>query len=74
MGINVLNRDAVRPLLSPGDYLDIPDLMTALAKNGDPIACYEEDCRWLDIGRMQDYEQANAAFEDNPSLFIPGEK
>ena len=74
MGINVLNRDAVRPLLQPGDYLDIPDLMTALSKSGNPIACYEEDCRWLDIGRMQDYEQANAAFEDNPSLFIPGEK
>ena len=71
MGINVLNREAVRPHLKQGSYMDIPDLMTALATDGKTIACYEEDCRWLDIGRMEDYEQANAVYEDNPTLFIP---
>lgn len=71
MGINVLDREAVRPHLQPGRYLDIPDLMTALADKGRVIACYEEDCQWLDIGRMDDYEQANAVFENNPSSFLP---
>ena len=74
MGINVLNREAVRPYLQPGQYMDIPDLMTALANDDQAIACYEEDCRWLDIGRIDDYEQANAAFAENPTLFMPEDK
>jgi len=74
MGINVLDREAVRPYLQPNRYMDIPDLMTALADDGKVIACYEEECRWLDIGRMDDYEQANAVFADNPSLFMPKDK
>lgn len=71
MGINVLDREAVRPYLHPGQYMDIPDLMMALARDGKLIACYEEDCRWLDIGRIDDYEKANAVFENNPSSFLP---
>jgi NDP-sugar pyrophosphorylase family protein len=74
MGINVLDREAVRPYLNPNQYMDIPDLMTALANDGKIISCYEENCRWLDIGRIDDYEQANTVFADNPSLFMPEDK
>jgi len=74
MGINVLDREAVRNYLHPGQFMDIPDLMTALANDGRVIACYEENCRWLDIGRIDDYELAKADFEDNPSLFMPEDK
>lgn len=73
MGVNVLDRESVRPYLQPNQYMDIPDLMTALAKDGKIIACYEENCRWLDIGRIDDYEQAKAVFEDNQALFMPEE-
>lgn len=74
MGVNILDREAVRPYLQPNQHMDIPDLMTVLANDGRVISCYEENCRWLDIGRIDDYEQANVVFEDNPSLFLLEDK
>lgn len=74
MGINVLEREAVRPYLQPGRYMDIPDLIMALANDGKVVAYCEETCHWLDIGRIDDYEQANVVFEENPSLFMLEDK
>jgi NDP-sugar pyrophosphorylase family protein len=70
MGVNVFNRDKVKPFLTPGKYLDIPDLMSILKHNGLPVYCYHEDCYWLDIGRVEDYQVANQIFEDRRSEFL----
>ena len=71
MGINVLNKNAIRDIVKPGQFMDIPELMLRLKESGRPVYCYSEPCRWLDIGRMDDYQQAVEIFESKPEEFLP---
>jgi NDP-sugar pyrophosphorylase family protein len=71
MGVNVFKKAAVRNFLKPGIYMDIPDLMNRLKKSGSGVYCYSEPCRWLDIGRIDDYQQALLEFEACPQEFLP---
>jgi len=71
MGINVFSKDAIREFVSPGQRLDIPDLMLRLKESGRTVACYSEPCRWLDIGRIDDYQEAVTIFQSNPGEFLP---
>jgi NDP-sugar pyrophosphorylase family protein len=73
MGINAFHTDAVRPYLKPGERLDIPSLMTRLREDGHRVCCYREHCRWLDIGRPDDYQAALEIFEANRDEFLPGD-
>ena len=66
MGINVLVRSVVEQFIAPSQYLDIPDLMKLLSQQGRRVFCYQESCEWLDIGRVDDYENAQRLFA-NPS-------
>jgi NDP-mannose synthase len=70
MGVNVFNRDMVAPYLVPGKYLDIPDLMKTMRQDGLPVFGYSQDCYWLDIGRIEDYQIANDVFEARRSEFL----
>ncbi len=70
MGINVLNKQAISDIVRPGEYLDIPNLMTQLTESGKRVGCYQQECEWLDIGRIDDYQQATDIFESNRSLFL----
>jgi len=70
MGINVLNKQTIANLVSPNKYLDIPDLMMKLSSLGELVSCYREECDWLDIGRVDDYQQAIDLFESNRSHFL----
>jgi NDP-sugar pyrophosphorylase family protein len=70
MGINVLSRRALR-FMEAGQKLDIPDLMTRIVAAGEKVACYSEECYWLDIGRTDDYEIATAEFERRRGEFLP---
>jgi NDP-sugar pyrophosphorylase family protein len=71
MGVNVLNAEAVREVIVPGQYLDIPDLMLKLKSLGKRVACYRENCYWLDIGRVDDYQIASDIFEARRAEFLP---
>jgi NDP-sugar pyrophosphorylase family protein len=71
MGVNAFNSECIRPYLIPGKYLDIPDLMMQLHKDGYPVLCYNEPCYWLDIGREDDYQIANEIFESRLQEFMP---
>lgn len=71
MGINVLNRAAVTEFLVPGQYMDIPALMVRLAEAGRPVRCVRQDCEWLDIGRIDDYQIATEMFERDRQRFMP---
>ncbi|MDH5523643.1 MAG: sugar phosphate nucleotidyltransferase [Desulfobulbaceae bacterium] len=71
MGINVLNKASVEKIIKPNTYLDIPDLMMQLKQQGDLVKCYREECDWLDIGRVDDYQLATELFESNRSKFLP---
>lgn len=70
MGVNLLNAESVRPHLKPGTYLDMPDLLLNLSKAGSKVVGFRSDCFWLDIGRVDDYEQATRVFEERKADFL----
>jgi NDP-sugar pyrophosphorylase family protein len=51
--------------------LDLPELVLTLLGAGQRVAAYPFDGTWLDIGRIDDYEQAVAAFERHRAEFLP---
>lgn len=69
MGIYVLNAAAVRPHLTPGQRLDMPDLLRAMVAAGGRVHCHEADCYWLDIGRPEDLATAQQVVEENSAFF-----
>ena len=69
MGIYVIKAASVRAYLRPEEYLDMPDLLRLLVDNGKTVLCYLEDCFWLDIGRPDDFAEAQQLYEQHPSFF-----
>lgn len=57
-GVYVLDPD-VLALLSKGKHCDMPNLFLRLQEQGRKIIAYPMHEMWLDVGRSQDYEQAN---------------
>lgn len=72
MGINILSRRALDAIPRGRPYT-IPELMLALMKAGDKVACFKSSCFWLDIGRVDDYAQACEQFEARRREFLPDE-
>ena len=69
MGIYVFNRDVLRYI--PEDrYFDFPDLIQVLLKNGEKVVCYPSNDYWLDIGRSEDYKNANEVFSKLRDQFL----
>ena len=58
MGLNVLRRDAVAAHLRPGQALDMPALLLAMAGAGGRVLVAPQDALWLDIGNPEDYARA----------------
>ena len=71
MGLYVMRREAVAPHVVPGQKLDMPDLMRNLVADHRRVLCHAPDCIWLDIGRPEDYAQAQDMFERDRTLFLP---
>lgn len=64
-----------------GEHFDLPHLVGALLAAGDRVVAYEHTGYWLDIGRPDDYQRAQADFpqlrarlmpEPNPTDVVPG--
>ena len=58
MGICVFEPE-ILTYIKPNQKLDFPDLMQQLIAKGKTVKGYIHDGYWLDIGRPEDYEQAN---------------
>ena len=56
-----------------GDYFDFPDLVKKMLAVGEKVLAYPFDGYWMDLGRPDDYEQANLDFDSMRSQFLPGE-
>jgi len=69
MGINILGRSVLRHI-PRGGYMDMPDLILKVHREGGKVCCYREACFWLDIGRMDDYALAQEEFQKNKDLFM----
>lgn len=71
MGIYVYEPRALK-LITRGEYLDFPDLVLRLLANGEKVMSFRTDCLWLDIGRPDDYAEAQRLFEQNRERFVRG--
>jgi len=71
MGLYVLRRDAVRPHIVPGEPLDMPALMQAMQLDGRRVFCHRQECIWLDIGRPEDFAEAQSIVERDAQAFQP---
>jgi len=69
MGVNVFNKSVLQ-FIPKGEYLDIPMLMMNLKKAGKAVLTFRSECEWLDIGRMDDYEQAMVEFERSRKKYL----
>jgi NDP-sugar pyrophosphorylase family protein len=62
MGIYVFEKK-VLDWIPTRKYFDFPELIQKLIRRGKKVACYPSDDFWLDIGRHEDYEDAQKQFE-----------
>ena len=69
MGINCISPEVLN-YIEKNVYLDINNLILNLIKDGKNVKSYKEDCKWLDIGRVDDYEDAADTFEKNKYLYL----
>lgn len=70
MGIYVYT-PAVVELIEPDEYLDFPDLVKRLIRSGRTVQGYPTDAFWLDLGRREDFEEADEVFRTRRSEFLP---
>jgi NDP-sugar pyrophosphorylase family protein len=70
MGIYVFE-PRVLTYIPQGEYLDFPDLVLKLIAAGEKVVGYSFAGYWQDLGRRDDYEQANREFEAMRSQFLP---
>lgn len=68
MGVYVYDPSVLR-FIPKNTYLDFPTLVLRLLEAGRPVAVYETDCQWLDIGRHEDHAEAQRVFENHREEF-----
>jgi mannose-1-phosphate guanylyltransferase len=70
MGLYVLE-PSVLAHIPAGEHYDIPDLVHALVTAGEPVGAHVHDGYWRDIGRHDDYEEAQAEIDDMLPKLLP---
>ena len=70
MGIYIFD-PRIKAYIPRGQRLDLPDLMMDMLSKGESVQCYMYDGYWLDIGRIDDYQQAVDDFDRNRAIFLP---
>lgn len=70
MGIYAFSR-GVLDLIPPGQRLDFPDLILKLIAAGRCPNAHMSDALWLDIGRVEDYQNATSVFLEHQEMFLP---
>jgi NDP-sugar pyrophosphorylase family protein len=72
-GVYVFSRGVVNDIAS-GEHLDLPDLVKRRLAAGAavrPVELSEVGSLWLDLGRIEDYEEGRRVFEGDPRRFLP---
>ena len=62
MGIYVFEKKVLEWIPSR-KYLDFPELIQKLIRRGEKVVCYPSSDFWLDIGRHEDYGEAQRLFQ-----------
>jgi len=63
MGIYVFDKKVLK-WIPRGRYFDFPQLIQKLIRRGQKVYCYPNRDFWLDIGRHEDYEEAQTRFQE----------
>jgi len=63
MGIYVFGKRVLKWIPSK-KYLDFPELIQRLIEQKEKVVCYPSNDFWLDIGRHDDYEEAQKKFQE----------
>jgi NDP-sugar pyrophosphorylase family protein len=69
MGVNALSPAALE-LVSPGERLEVPELVLRLVAAGLPVRSLLFDGYWLDIGRHDDFARAQVEFGAHAEEFL----
>jgi len=69
MGIYVFEKRILEYIPSR-KYLDFPELIQRLLKEKEKVVCYPSKDFWLDIGRHEDYEEAQKKFQEMRSRLL----
>lgn len=72
MGIYIFEPEVLKYVIK-GRYLDFPDLIKLLIADNKKVVAYPFSGYWEDLGRADDYEQANIDFEKMRPQFLPEE-
>lgn len=70
MGVYVFEPRVLK-YITHGEYLDFPNLVHLLLGAREKVVGYPFEGYWQDLGRPDDYEQANLDFERMRSDFLP---
>jgi NDP-mannose synthase len=70
MGIYVYEPSVLK-FITPGMYLDFPDLVLKLIAAGEKVCAMPCDCLWLDIGRPDDYARAQEIYAEGKGGVSP---
>ncbi len=70
IGVYVLNRSVIE-LIKPNEPIGMPDLLARIKESGEKVRCHSFNGYWFDIGKLDDYESAQAEFASKKSLFLP---
>jgi NDP-sugar pyrophosphorylase family protein len=70
MGIYVFEPRVLAQIRKAG-RLDLPDLILRLVGDGEQPMGFESNCRWLDMGRIEDYTAAVETFEKDRTVYLP---
>jgi NDP-sugar pyrophosphorylase family protein len=62
MGVYIFEKKVLKWVPSRG-YLDFPELIQKLLRKGEKVFCYPSNDFWLDIGRHEDYGEAQRIFQ-----------
>jgi NDP-sugar pyrophosphorylase family protein len=72
MGVYMMSRSALE-LVPHNEYMDIPTLVSRMVAEQRRVRASLADCRWLDIGRQDDYARAISTFDELRHEFLPVE-
>jgi NDP-sugar pyrophosphorylase family protein len=70
MGVYGISNSTLKPY-PEGLTFGFDQLMLDLLDRGDPPASYDFDGFWLDIGRPEDYDEANRTFDSLQTMLLP---
>jgi len=70
MGVYVFE-PGILPIIRDAGRMDLPDLIRHLVGTGQRPMTFDSQCRWLDMGRIEDYRLAVETFEADRNLYLP---